>query len=97
MESNERRLEARVHGRVQGVSFRYHTREKARALGLTGWVMNREDGTVQVVAEGTEKPLHELEQWLYHGSPDAQVEEVYVSYDAPSGDFTHFMIAFNQG
>ena len=55
-----RRLEAAVHGWVQGVGFRWHTRDLARRLGLQGYVRNRPDRTVEVVAEGPEPALREL-------------------------------------
>ena len=48
----KKRLEAIVYGYVQGVYFRYYTKREAENLGLTGWVANRSDGAVQVVAEG---------------------------------------------
>jgi hypothetical protein len=50
--SDKQRVEATVYGRVQGVSFRYYTQQKARQLGLTGWVANHPDGSVRLVAEG---------------------------------------------
>ena len=54
------RLHATVFGRVQGVSFRFYTRDTADELGLTGWVANRYDGSVEVVAEGPRAALDQL-------------------------------------
>jgi acylphosphatase len=70
-------LHAIVRGRVQMVGFRYFVVERARALGLTGWVRNGEDdSTVEVVAEGEPDALRQLEEALRAGPPHARVEEV---------------------
>ncbi len=66
----------RVHGRVQGVSFRYRTRQLAERLGLCGWVCNREDGSVEGEASGSVAALEELRGWLERGPPPARVERV---------------------
>ena len=50
----------KIYGRVQGVFFRDSSRRKAKELGLSGWVRNEPDGTVQIVAEGEEKSLKKL-------------------------------------
>ncbi|MBE9609673.1 acylphosphatase [Chitinilyticum piscinae] len=71
-------LRYRIEGRVQGVGFRYHTCIRAQALGLTGWVRNRRDGSVEVHAEGTEYQLAQLTGWLQHGEPPARVRSVRV-------------------
>ena len=60
-----------IHGRVQGVFFRDSTRRKARELGVRGWVRNRPDGTVEVMAAGAEAALDALEQWFRDGGPPA--------------------------
>ena len=65
-----------VRGRVQGVFFRQSTVERARALGLSGWVRNREDGHVEGIASGPPAALAELHDWLQHGPPLARVEAV---------------------
>jgi len=73
----ERRLQALVRGRVQMVGFRYFVLDQARALKLTGWVRNGEDGaTVEVVAEGPEDSLRELESTLKRGPNGSRVDEV---------------------
>ena len=61
-----------VSGQVQGVFFRASTETTARRLGLTGWVRNRRDGCVELVACGEAAPLKELEQWLWQGPPPAR-------------------------
>ncbi len=65
-----------VSGRVQGVFFRAATRNEAQRLGLTGWVRNRDDGTVEVVACGGEQELGKFESWLWQGPPNARVASV---------------------
>jgi acylphosphatase len=65
-----------VTGRVQGVWYRQSTLEQARALQLTGWVRNRADGSVELVAQGDAAKLQELENWLWQGPAQAQVENV---------------------
>lgn len=65
-----------VRGRVQGVGFRWFVRERARALGLTGWVRNRQDGAVEVFAVGNEVALQKLRALLNSGPSGARVSEV---------------------
>lgn len=86
------RLCATVHGLVQGVSFRYYTLHKARALGLTGLVRNLWDGSVEVVAEGEREAAEELLAWLHIGPPAAQVERVDVQWETPRGEFRSFEV-----
>lgn len=62
-----------VSGRVQGVFFRAWTREQAEELGLDGWVRNRPDGTVEVVAHGDAELVERLEGRLHEGPPAARV------------------------
>lgn len=65
-----------VRGVVQGVSFRYATLQQARLARLSGKVWNRADGAVEVIAEGDDRALAELERWLQQGPPDASVAQV---------------------
>lgn len=65
-----------ISGRVQGVWFRESTCRKALALGLSGSATNLDDGRVQVMAQGPDEALEELEAWLQHGPPMASVSEV---------------------
>ncbi len=88
------RLEARVRGRVQGVFYRDHTRIQAQQLGLTGYVRNRSDGTVETVAEGPREALEKLLEWLWVGSPSAHVEGVEVRWATSSGEYSRFEVRF---
>ena len=65
-----------VRGRVQGVGFRWFVRERARALGLTGWVRNTQDGAVEVLALGNNDALQRLRNLLRSGPSGARVSEV---------------------
>jgi acylphosphatase len=69
-------LYAAVRGKVQGVGFRWFVRERARALGLTGWVRNRDDGSVEVLALGDEASLQQLRHLLGSGPSGARVTAV---------------------
>lgn len=66
----------RITGRVQGVFFRASTQREARRLGLTGHAVNRDDGSVEVLACGEPDALDALHDWLHDGSPAARVERV---------------------
>ncbi|WP_099597881.1 acylphosphatase [Reichenbachiella sp. 5M10] len=68
-----------VKGKVQGVFFRASTYEVAERLGLTGWVMNRPDGSVEIEAHGDVADLAELVVWCGTGSEFSHVEEVVAS------------------
>jgi acylphosphatase len=71
---------------VQGVNFRWQCRETAERLGLSGWVRNRADGTVEVVAEGRESALAELVAWCHHGPPHADVSGVDERTESARGE-----------
>ncbi|NJN55480.1 MAG: acylphosphatase [Anaerolineae bacterium] len=88
----EKRLSAVVHGRVQGVSFRHYTRLEAQRLHLVGWVANRPDGTVQVVAEGSEIALQQLVAFLQQGPAVAYVTEVKIQWQMAMGEFNQFIV-----
>jgi len=74
-----RRVAIRVFGRVQGVGFRYSTEAKARDLALVGWVRNRSDGSVEIVAEGDRESIGLLLEWCRSGPRSARVENVEVA------------------
>ena len=87
-------LQTRVEGRVQGVYFRSFVKDKAISLGLTGYVRNAIDGTVEVRAEGDKERLVELIAYLKIGPPPARVERVEVSWSEYSGNFSKFRILY---
>lgn len=86
------RLEAVVRGRVQGVGFRWFVVRRAAELGLTGWVANRSDGSVQVVAEGPAGVLVRLVEQLRQGPSGASVSAVDQHRLPPTGGFHRFSI-----
>jgi acylphosphatase len=73
-----RRVRAIVTGRVQGVAFRAFTVDEARDRGLTGWVRNRADGSVELEAQGDDAHVAALLAWCAHGPPAARVSDVAV-------------------
>lgn len=78
-----------VSGQVQGVFFRASARERARELGLSGWVRNLPDGRVEALAAGSVEALAEFESWLTHGPQQARVSGVTseVCNDVPPPTF----------
>jgi acylphosphatase len=74
-----------VSGRVQGVFFRDTTLRRAEALGVSGWVRNQADGSVEVVAEGPPAAVEALLDYCREGPPRAMVERVDVRDEAPEG------------
>lgn len=81
-----------VHGRVQGVSFRYYTQRRAAELGLTGYVRNRWDDTVEVVVEGERSGAEALLAFLRVGPRAAFVTQVDVEWSTPGGEFHRFEV-----
>jgi acylphosphatase len=89
---DHQRLHAHVTGQVQGVYFRDTTRQQAQALGVAGWVRNRPDGSVEVLAEGPKPQLDTLLHFLNKGPQLARVEKVETQWQAATGEFTAFEI-----
>ena len=87
----ERTVRLFVHGRVQGVGFRYALCREAETLGLRGWVRNRRDGSVEALAGGAATAVALLIEWAHRGPPSAQVIRIEVleegTDDLPSGGF----------
>ena len=84
-----------IHGWVQGVYFRAFTRDQAKSLGLTGWVRNRRDGTVEAYFEGEKAKVDQMVAWCHRGSPSSRVEQVDVTPGPCSGTFDSFQIRYN--
>jgi acylphosphatase len=92
MEKEHFRLHATIEGRVQGVGFRYFVLDTAQALGVTGWVRNRWDDTVEVMAEGERPALEKLLAALRRGPRAAFVSNVDVEWGPATGEFKRFGI-----
>lgn len=81
-----------IKGSVQGVGFRYFTKGKADELHLTGWVRNRPDGTVELLAKGDRTDLEQFMQSLIAGSTGSWVEKVEHQWTEESQDYKGFEI-----
>jgi acylphosphatase len=93
--SNEaQELRAVVHGRVQGVGFRYFVVEKALHLGLRGYARNADDGSVEVLAQGPRPALEQLLVLLRRGPTAAEVAEVETTWSRPSAHLSGFHVRF---
>ncbi|MHB0999155.1 MAG: acylphosphatase [Armatimonadota bacterium] len=88
-----KRLSARIEGRVQGVGFRYYTRDIAKELGLTGWVRNTWDGDVEVMAEGEEGRLARFIGMLREGPPRADVTNIDFKWEEPANEYDRFYVS----
>jgi acylphosphatase len=82
----QKTIELIIIGKVQGVWFRHHTREAATLIGVKGTVENLKDGTVRIVATGSEEQLDRLIAWCKKGSPLSRVDDI----DIRTITFTHF-------
>lgn len=89
-----KRLHAIVHGSVQGVNYRSTTFHMAASLGITGWVRNLRDGTVEVTAEGEEADLNKLVDFLREGPPAANVTRVETRWNRATDEFDGFRVRF---
>ena len=90
--SEKARISIIISGRVQGVFFRYKTKHEAEKLGLTGWVRNNGDGSVEILAEGDKDKLEELVKWCKEGPRSAQVKNVEVKWLLYLEEFKKFII-----
>jgi acylphosphatase len=86
------RVSLRIRGKVQGVFFRESTRIEATRLGVTGWVRNLEDGSVEAVAEGESAVLEEFIRWCHRGPQAARVTDVVRTDSKPTGEFRAFTV-----
>ena len=87
-----RRVHIIVHGQVQGVNFRRHTAQKAKELGVHGYVRNLPDNAVEVVAEGNAEKVEELIAFCRRGPSMAVVTEVIVEEEKPKRDMQAFEV-----
>jgi acylphosphatase len=87
-----KRVHLIVRGRVTGVFFRAATQREARRLGISGWVKNRPDGNVEILAEAEEDAIREMVSWAQHGPSAARVDDVEVRWRSYTGEFSDFRI-----
>ena len=80
-----KRARVTVRGRVQGVFFRAETGDRARSLGLSGWVRNVPDGSVEAVFEGDDERVDSMIEWCRRGPSGAEVDDVQVTLEDPDG------------
>jgi acylphosphatase len=83
-----------VSGRVQGVFFRYYTKETAERLSIKGTVRNLANGDVEVFACGESKIMEQFEHFLLQGSPSARVDNLTKTEEVPGKDFPDFSIIY---
>jgi acylphosphatase len=88
------RIHAFVHGDVQGVGFRYFVIDVARPLGVSGWVRNRSDGSVEITAEGERHHLEALVEAARRGPRGAQVERVEAKWEKAAGNLGPFRLVY---
>ena len=88
------RAHAIVTGRVQGVFFRMETQHAAIRIGVSGWVRNKRDGSVEAVFEGDESQVASILEWCKVGPPHARVERVDVTWEDYTGEYEEFEITY---
>ena len=88
----QKRVHLIVRGRVTGVYFRAATQREAKRLGVTGWVKNKPDGAVEIMAEGDEDTIKEIIAWAHHGPSAARVDQIDVRWRSYTGEYADFRI-----
>ncbi|MBI2630759.1 acylphosphatase [Candidatus Nomurabacteria bacterium] len=89
----QKRVSLKIYGRVQGVFFRQESRQKAQALGLSGYVKNEPDGTVLILAEGDKASLEEFANWCQKGPRLADVAKMETRWQKSTGELRDFTIS----
>lgn len=85
-----------IHGLVQGVWFRASTKDEADRLGVSGWVRNLPDRSVEAVFEGETKKVEEIVGWCHRGPAGAQVSSVDIFWEPCTQEFEHFDIRYGR-
>ncbi len=84
----------KISGRVQGVAFRHYTSQTANHHGVTGWVKNNPDGTVEALFEGEESVVRAVLDWCARGPDAARVDSVRVCWVNPDDEHDSFSVLF---
>ncbi len=88
------RVHVIIYGIVQGVGYRYSTYRKALQLGITGWVKNRRDGSVEAVFEGHKDKLEEMLSWCWLGPSGAHVSDIKIEWEEGEPNYDTFEIRY---
>ena len=88
------RAHAIISGKVQGVCYRMETQRAAEHAGISGWVKNRVDGTVEAVFEGEKEQVDQIIAWCRKGPPLSAVSNVSIRWESFTGDFQGFEITY---
>ena len=80
----------KITGKVQGVFYRDSSQEKAQQLGLSGYAKNMQDGSVEALVQGEEGAIKAFVDWAAQGPPSAEVKNVEVKWQSPTGAITGF-------
>ena len=91
-EKQLKRAHLHISGRVQGVNFRYYTRQQAESLGIVGWVRNLFDRRVEAIFEGDEITIQQMVDWCRQGPSAARVDHVELQWEEATGEFSNFEI-----
>ncbi len=89
-----KRIHLIIHGKVQAVFYRSNTHKKASELGLKGFVKNLEDGTVEVIAEGSEEKINELIEFCRNNPGYSKVDKVDVKEEKVTNEFESFGVRY---
>jgi len=90
----KKRIHIIVSGRVQGVFYRLSAKRQAKILNLTGWIKNKENGKVEIIAEGEEENLRKLILWCRRGPLIARVEDIKTEWKEYKGEFEYFSVRY---
>lgn len=88
------RAAVKISGRVQGVAFRHCTNREAKQHGISGWVRNNQDGTVEALFEGEEAAVRAVIDWCKQGPDAARVDSVHVSWQMSNNEYDSFSVLF---
>ena len=90
----QKTIHAIIKGKVQGVFFRAYTKDEADRLGLSGWVQNLPDGSVEALISGATQNVDKMTEWLATGSPLANVSQVVIKPKQQPSDTEDFFIKY---
>jgi len=94
IERDKKAVHAYISGRVQGVFYRASTYEKARELGLEGWVRNLPDGRVELFCQGPSEQVDRLLEWCKVGPPAARVHAIEATTQKPKEEYVSFEVRY---